>query len=159
MNLKEYSQPEQLERYSFLWSEVRLIIAAISLFLGGVPVAYLLFCTPSLCRAISLLVSLSWIVSGVAAGYLLYRWFAGKRILFGGKKLLDTAAFLVSVVSGINLGLAGILRKNIGMELISSPLKYYNAGPPFIFVVVGLIYLASAFYLFWRWTVSGRRIF
>lgn len=150
MNLQEHTQPNQLERYSFWWSEARLIIAAIALFLGGVPPIYVLLRIPSLTGLLSLLLTLAWIISGVASVYLLYRWYSGNRMLFGGKTPLDTTAFLVSVVSGINLGLAGIIRTNIGLAISSNKL---------ILLVVGLLYIAAAGYLYQRWSASGRKIF
>ena len=70
MNIKNMD----LERNSFLWSEVRLIIAAVALFLGGLPPIYLVLPIPALFGFVRILLVLAWIVSGVASGYLLYRW-------------------------------------------------------------------------------------
>lgn len=148
MDFKQHSQPERLERYSFLWSEIRLVLAAIALFLGGVPPLYALVPAPS--GLISSLLTLCWIISGLAAVYLLYRWFQNKQLLFGRKESRDTAAFMVLVISGINLGLAGIIRQNIGMNITSAQ---------FIFVIVGIIYLAVAAYLYRRWKESGQKLF
>lgn len=150
MNLEEHTQPNQLERYSFWWSEARLVVAALALFLGGVPPIYALLRIPSLFGLLSLLLTLAWIISGAASGYLLYRWYSGNRMLFGGKAPLDTTAFLVSVVSGINLGLAGIIRTNLGLSISSNKL---------VLILVGLLYLAAAGYLYQRWAASGRKIF
>src|SRR3989344_8325172 len=94
-----------LERYSFLWSEVRLIIAALALFLGGVSPLLKLGLPSGLASS---LLTLSWIISGVAAVYLLYRRHKTK-LLLGGKDKWDAVAFFVMVVSGINLGLVGLL--------------------------------------------------
>lgn len=148
MDFKQHSQPEKLERYSFIWSEIRLILAAIALFLGGTPVLYALVPAPS--GLISSILTLCWIISGLAALYLLYRWFQNKQLLFGGKESKDTAAFMILVISGINLGLTGILRQNIGMNISSAQ---------FIFVVVGIIYLVVAAYLYRRWKESGQKLF
>lgn len=142
--------PNQLERYSFLWSEARLVIAAIALFIGGVPVLRVLLPIPALFDLVGLVLTLTWIISGAASAYLLYRWISAKQILFGRKVTLDTVAFFVSVVSGINLGLAGLMGRNIGMSILSSY---------FIFVVTALIYLASAVYLYRRWNASGKKVF
>jgi hypothetical protein len=149
MNLQEHTQPGQLERYSFFWSEVRLLIAAIALFLGGIPPVLFLFRVPSLYGLISLLLTLAWVISGVASGYLLYRWY-GQKMLFGKKETMDTVAFFVLAISGLNLGLAGILRTNIGMSISSNR---------FVLIIVGLLYLASAGYLYKRWMESGRKVF
>ncbi len=150
MNFKEYSQPHLLERYSFLWSEARLIVAAIALFLGGVPVLRALVPVPALSGIVGLVLTLAWIISGAASVYLLYRWNSNQKMLFGGKAPLDTAAFFVSVVSGINLGLTGLLGTNIGMSIISNYV---------VFVIVALIYLATTVYLYRRWNASGQKIF
>ena len=139
-----------LEKYSFWWSEARLVIAALALFLGGNSPAIWFNPIQELFGLILLLLTLSWIVSGVASGYLLYRWVHNDKKLFGKKSGLDTAAFLVSAISGINVGLAGVAGKNFGMALVSNK---------FIFALVGLLYLASAMYLFWRFRESGERIF
>ena len=36
MNIQEHTTPEKLEKYSFLWSEARLVVTSIALFMGGV---------------------------------------------------------------------------------------------------------------------------
>ena len=150
MDLQQHTQPRQLERYSFLWSQARLVIAAIALFIGGTPPIYKLIPIPALFGLIGTFLTLCWIIAGLAAGYLLFRWFEGNQMLFGQKIPMDKVAFFVLVVSGINLGLAGILKKNIGMSLV-------NSYP--IFIIVGLAYLVSAWYLRKRWLDNGGRIF
>ena len=149
MEAKEYTHPDQLERYSFLWSEARLVIAAISLLAGATPVAlrilpYALYSTTT-----SFLV-LAWIVSGATSAYLLYRWNANGKILFGKKDALDMIAFLASAISGINLGLTGLIRQNIGMSIFSNSI---------LFSLAGLIYLAAAIHLYMKWSANGQRIF
>jgi|SRR3989344_1470676 len=150
MNFQEHTQPDKLERYSFLWSEIRLLIAAVALFLGGYPPLLYIFRISSLYGIENLLLKLCWIISGVASGYLLYRWFTGNKMLFGGKANLDTAAFFVSIVSGINLGITGLLGTNIGLSISSNKL---------ILVIFGLLYLASAYHLSKRWKASGKKLF
>jgi len=134
----------KLEKYSFLWSEVRLVIAALALFLGGVPPVYRLGFV-----GVAPLLTLCWVISGVAAVYLLFRWNKTK-LLFGGKNKWDMWAFFVMVISGINLGLAGLLARNIGMSILSGQL---------VFLVVGIIYLASAYRLWKRWKAHGEKLF
>ncbi len=150
MDIKEHTHPDKLERYSFIWSEVRLIIAAVALFLGGVPPVLKFFPIPQFYRLVSSLLTLSWIVSGIAGGYLLYRWYTNHQIIFGGKGPRDTATFFVSVVSGLNLGIAGLLGRNIGMSISSNKI---------IFIFVGAVYLLAAVHLFRRWKASGEKIF
>ncbi len=150
MDIKEHTTPEKLEYYSFLWSEVRLVIAAVALFIGGTPPILLLVPVASLYGLMYLGLKLAWIVSGVAAAYLAYRWYEGGQKLFGGKDTKDTVAFLVSVVSGINLGLVGFLGQNIGMSLVSGQL---------VFLLTGAVYLAAAGYLYMRWNAHGKKLF
>ena len=142
--------PHKLERYAFLWSEVRLIVAAIALFIGGVPPVLYFFPGFALSGLVVLLLKLSWIISGVSALYLLYRWFTGGQKLFGHKDMKDTVAFFVMMISGINLGLVGLLGQNIGMSIAS------NYG---VFVVTALVYLAAAFHLYKRWGSHGKHLF
>ena len=71
-------------------------------------------------------------------------------MLFGKKDTKDTVAFFVSVISGINLGLVGLLGRNIGMSISSN----YT-----VFVVVAVVYVVSAGYLYKRWNESGRKLF
>lgn len=150
MNSNNFSDPHKLERYSFLWTEARLIIAAIALLLGGIPVLRFLLPVPALFGLVGTILTLAWIISGAAAVYLLYRWYTGGQMLFGAKSTQDTIAFFVAVVSGINLGLVGLLGRNIGMSISSNYI---------VFVITALIYLAAAAYLYKRWNASGQRLF
>jgi len=149
MNIKEYTTHEALLRNSFLWSEARLVVAAVALLIGGVPPVMYFNPFIGLYGLLSDFLTLSWIISGLTAGYLLYRWNDGKRVLFGGRKELDTATFLVLAVSGLNLGIVGVFGWNIGMSVTSSY---------FIFVIVALSYLWSAGYLLKRWKESGKNM-
>lgn len=139
----QYLDPKNLLEWSFLWTEVRLVVAAAALFLGGVPPVYWLFSLIGF-GGLPLLytgMTIAWIISGLASGYLLYRWYQGGMLLFGKKEPLDLAAFLVACVSGINLGLAGLIGQNIGMSISSNYI---------VFVAVGVLYLASAYHLYTR---------
>lgn len=73
MNFEEQMKPDKLERYSFLWSEARLIIGAVALFIGGVPLLLAFNPIPSLSGLLGSLLTLAWIISGLASLYLLYR--------------------------------------------------------------------------------------
>src|SRR3989344_2761468 len=141
----------QLEWWSFVWSEVRLLIAAVALFIGGPPpLLYLVINAQGEMLASSLLVlKVAWIVSGLASAYLIYRWME-RKTLFGGKDVWDSAAFAVSVISGLNLGLTGILGYNIGMSLSQNYI---------VLVVAAVVYLVSAIYLYKRWSAHGRQLF
>ena len=109
MDLNEHTTSAKLEYYSFLWSEVRLLIAAIALLIGGYPPIIYFLPVPALYGLLYMGLKVAWLVSGAAAAYLLYRWYSGGQRLFGKKETLDTVAFFVCVVSGINLGFFGIL--------------------------------------------------
>lgn len=148
MDVQKIFTPTNLERYSFLWSQARLIIAAIALFLGGYPLAYKLF--PFMMMTVSNLLTLCYVISGAASVYLLYRWKQNKKMIFNGKDQKDTIAFFVSIVSSINLGLAGLMSINIGMTISSNKA---------IFVLVGLAYLASAYHLNQRWNANKQKLF
>jgi uncharacterized membrane protein len=137
-------------RYSFLWSQIRLIIAAVALFLGGKPPLFVLFGGANAGAILWPLVQWSWVISGVASLYLLYRWNLMGQKVFGTKDRKDTTAFFVSVVSGINLGLAAVIGRNIGMSISSNYI---------IFIVVGVIYLLSYLQLQKGWKKSGQKIF
>lgn len=143
-NPMDHMSSDKLERYSFLWSEVRLVVAAVALFLGGVPPI------TRFAPGLSGTLPLAWIISGLVSAYLLYQWNARGRRLFGGTTPLDMYAFFVSVVSGLNLGLVPIVGTNIGMSLSS------NRG---LLVIVGLLYLVAANHLYRRWNASGQKIF
>jgi len=146
-NAQKFTKPENLEKWSFLWSEARLMLAAIALFLGGIPLVVKVL--PSLSIAWSLL-NVAWIISGIASAYLLYRWYTGGQKLFGGKDNKDTFAFFISVVSGLNLGIAGVLGSNIGMNIFSGNI---------IFILAGLLYLVAGWHLYQRWNKSGKKLF
>lgn len=148
---KKHFEPQNLERYSFLWSEVRLVIAAAALLLGGIPVLRFIFLSlPALSGLINSILTICWLATGAASLYLLYRFYEHKQHVFGGKNRKDVVAFLVSVVSGINLGIVGLTGTNIGMNISSST--------P-IFTLTAIIYLITAYYLYQRWQENGERVF
>lgn len=105
---------------------------------------------PALSWVVGILLTIMWIMSGAAAVYLLYRWYKNKYMIFGGAGIYDKVAFLVSTVSGINLGIVGVIGTNIGMSISSNRT---------VFLVVALIYIISAAYLLQRWTTSGKKVF
>ena len=150
MDIQMHTQPDKLERYSFLWSEARLLIAALALFLGGVPPILKFNPIPGLYGTISSLLVVAWIISGLAAAYLFYRWNAGGRKVLGGMETKDATAFFIMIVSGFNLGLTGILGQNIGMSISSDRT---------IFVLVGILYLLAAWHLWKRWKSCGEKLF
>lgn len=150
MALHHHTHPDALELYSFYWSEARLFIAAIALFVGGYPPIYYILPIPALYGIIGLVLKLAWLISGVAAAYLAYRWLGAGQTLFGQKDTKDKVAFFVLVVSGINLGLVGLINQNIGMTISSS----YA-----LFVLTGIIYLVAAYRLHARWKTSGHKMF
>jgi len=136
-----FFEPSSLLRFSFWWSEVRLVLAAATLFVGASPLIYLVLPIPFLYGAIGFFLKLAWIVSGLTAAYLGYRWFVGGKKLFGANDLYDRVAFAIMVISGLNLGIAGILNVNIGMSISTNYI---------LFVLMGAAYLWSAYRLYLR---------
>jgi uncharacterized membrane protein YuzA (DUF378 family) len=145
----DYTKPEVLEKYSFLWSEARLVIASVALFLGGIPPVLAFNPISAMYGVVSSLLTVCWLISGLASAYMIYRW-NDKKMVFGGNDNKDMAAFWISSVSGINLGLTGLIGNNIGMSFSSN----YT-----VFIIVGLLYLASAYHLYTRWNSHGKKIF
>ncbi len=146
MDIPQHTTPDRLERYSFLWSIVRLVIAAVALFLGGTPPVLLIFRNVGI---VSMLLILSWIISGLASLYLIYRWSKTKTV-FGGKQKYDVWTFWIMIISGLNLGIMGILGTNIGMQISTNKI---------IFLLTGAIYLVSAYHLYTRWKSHGEKVF
>jgi hypothetical protein len=140
----------QVEWWSFVWSEARLVIAAVALFIGGVPPAlFVAINVPGTLVLVNLGLKLAWLISGATSLYLAYRWFTGGQTLFGKKETLDMVAFFVMVVSGLNLGLAGLMGQNIGMSISSN----YA-----VFIATAVVYLIAAVYLYQRWSSNGQRL-
>lgn len=146
MDLNVHTHPDKLEKYSFLWSEARLLVAAIALFIGGKPPVLLILPIP----IVYSLLTIAWIISGLVSGYLLYRWHKNGKKLFGGKDKKDTIAFFVNVVSGFNLGITGLVGTNIGMSISSNYI---------VFIAAGFLYLVTAYHLWMRYTASNQKIF
>ena len=149
MNLQEHTRPDKLEYYSFIWSEARLVIAALALVIGGVPPLLAFNPLPSLASTFGSLLTVAWIISGLASLYLLYRWNAGGKKVFGGTQQQDTIAFFIMIITGLNLGITGLLRVNIGMSISSNSV---------IFIITGIVYLVTAVYLYRRWTSAGKKL-
>jgi len=150
MDIKQHTTPNMLEKYSFWWSEARLVLAAVALLLGGIPVIFAIFPIPGLFGLVGMFLKLAWIISGVASGYMLYRFWTGGKKVFGGTKQKDVVAFWFSVVTGLNLGIAGLLNMNIGMNIASGRI---------IFFIAGILYLLVAWHCYQRWNASGKKMF
>jgi len=140
-------KPHELEKWSFYWSEGRLLIAAVALLLNGTPPVYLLLPASAVTM---LLLKLSWLISGIASLYIAYRWYTAKHDLFGRKEAIDSVALFIMVVTGLNLGFAGLTQSNIGMSITSNYVIYFLAAA---------LYLWTALYLWKRWNKAGRRLF
>lgn len=150
MHHTHWSHPDTLELYAFYWSEARLLIAALALFLGGYPPIMYFNPFTFLFGFLSNILTLAWVISGVVSGYLAYRWYTGNQKVFGKKETTDLAAFGVMVVTGLNLGFAGLFTTNIGMSIVSSK---------FIFFVAGIVYVGVAAYMWKRWNEHGKKLF
>lgn len=150
MNLQNHTTPENLERYAFLWSIARLVIAAISLFFGAMPIAYKLLGSS---LGYSLL-PLFWLISGAASLYLVYMWHKNGKQLFGtNQNQKNTIIFFIMIVTGLNLGYAAI-GGNIGMNLVwGMPV----AG--ILFKLTALGYLFVAYHMWQSWKANGEHLF
>jgi len=97
IEIKHHTAPDHLEKYSFLWSQARLVIAAIALFIGGTPPIYKFtsFSSSVMYNAVSSLLSICWIISGVAAVYLFYMWNKKGKKLFKKKTQKTRLHFLL----------------------------------------------------------------
>jgi hypothetical protein len=126
-----------------------MVIAAISLFFGAMPIAYKIIGL----QAVSL-VALAWLVSGVAAVYLGYLWHKGGQKVFGGDDKQIKILFIIMVVTGLNLGYVAIGNINLGMSfLYGMPI----AGIIFKATAVGYLYVA---YTLWtKWKENGEALF
>ena len=107
------------------------MLAAVALLLGGVP-PLLWVLGGTLFGITSLVLKLAWIISGVSSVYLLYRWYSNGMRIFGHSNKKDMLSFGVMIVSGLNLGLVGLIGTNIGMTIAAS-------RP--VFIIVAVIYL------------------
>lgn len=152
--MNEHTTPAKLERYSFLWNEVRLVVAALSLIFGGSPIVLSISSSSSgLYSLVSSLLTVAWIISGITALYLLYRWNGAGKKVFGRSDTKDMIAFFVMIVSGLNLGIAGVIGTNIGMEVVPSGLL------TIVMIIAGIAYLWSGFHLYHRWKAHGEKLF
>ena len=141
---------DRLVRYAFIWSLVRLVIAAVSLFFGAMPAVYRVLGSGGLGGS---LLQLSWIVSGLATIYLLYAWYKGGYKLFGKSGNTPKILFLVLIVTGLNLGLA-TTGNNIGMGLIGG---FAFAGV--LYKLTALLYLYVVYTLWNGWKANGEQLF
>ena len=149
MEIKNYTTTEKLEKYSFNWSILRLVLGSAALFLGGVPPVLIVNPIPSLYGVLSSLLHVAWIISGLASVYLLYRWSLSKKV-FGSAEKIDVYTFFIMIVTGFNLGITGLLGKNIGMAITTNRT---------VFFIVGVIYLACAYRLFTKSIKNGGKLF
>lgn len=140
--------PDNLIRYAFYWSLARMGIAVLSLFFGA---------TPFLGKFVGYnLMMLAWLVSGVASVYLGYRWYTGGKTVFGGKNQKDTIAFLIMVVTGINLGYTAI-DTNVGMNFTYSLVGSMNLDD-IVYKATAVLYALVAYYLYKRFKENGERV-
>ncbi|GEM_PF-671814 len=150
MDIKEHTTPEKLEYYAFMWSMLRMVIAAISLFFGAMPIYFRLAGYSSSMP----LLTIAWIISGVSALYLGYLWLqSGKKVLGGEQRI--TIFFLIMVVTGLNLGWTGIANNNIGMNLVG----YGSMTADLIFKATAIVYLFVAYSLWNTWKANGEKLF
>jgi uncharacterized membrane protein YuzA (DUF378 family) len=144
----DHFHPDNLEKYSFYWLLASLSLTVLSLLLGGYPIAYKIL--GSSFPFLSLLLTISWILTGAAAVYLLYRWNKGGKRLFITKKQYDLPAFLIATITGLNIGIYGVISQNILMQIFMNSI-FYTIG--------GVLYAVVVVYLWKRWQDSGQHLF
>jgi hypothetical protein len=120
----------------------------MSLFLGGVPAVYLLV-PASMYSITTFALKLAWAISGVSAIHLLYRWYDSGQKIFSHKDHKDTLSFLLLIVSGLNLGFAGVFGVNLGMMIANG----------WILFVMGVLYLLAAYQLWVSFKRNKNRVF
>jgi uncharacterized membrane protein YuzA (DUF378 family) len=59
-------------------------------------------------------------------------------------------AFLLLILSGLNLGFAGVFGLNLGMNITRNPI---------IFFIIGILYLFAAYQLWTSYQKNKRKIF
>ncbi len=157
MDINEHTTPEKLERYAFLWSEARLVLSAVTLLLGALS-GYAMPLAVKLPGSSSLgsLSTLFWIISGLASLYLLYVWYKSGRKVFGGDDKRDMAAFFISIVFGLNLGLTGVTSNNIVLSILYG---FPQALVVLAYIVGAAVYLWAAWHLWNQWKKHGEKLF
>lgn len=143
----DFSQ-HNLIKYSFYWLMLLLLFSAGAMFLGARPPVTLIFGYSS--SAVWSILDICWIVSGVAAAYLVYQWQQHNRQVFGGRETKDRIAFWFMIVVGLNMGVAGIFGPNLFLNMFENKVVY---------VVAGGVCLIQAYHLWNRWRKSGEVLF
>lgn len=142
-----------LLRYAFLWTIARLILAAIALLIGGTPLINAILGIVSLNQLpiVGAGLTIAWLITGASSAYLLYSWHIHNRTLFGKHDVIDMGAFLIAAISGINLGIMGVIGVNIGITMVS--------GNYVAFLIMAILYLASAYHLYIKWDKHHQKLF
>ena len=136
----DYMNPANLVRYAFYWTMAQMAITVLALLMGGYPPVFYILGYGSL---VTLGLKLAWIMSGAAAAYLLYRCYKNKHKIFTKETPYDKPAFLFAIITGLNLGVVGLLNKNIAMMITSSGVIYN---------LVAVAYVVAIIYLWRRWS-------
>ncbi len=150
--MKEHTTPEALEKYSFQWMIVCLVLTALSLFFGATPIATQIFGYSN--NLVGTLLNLSWLISGVASAFLLYFWNQKGQKLFGESDKKHKFLFLLMIVIGLNIGLIILIGNNILMSI------FWNLGiANILFKIFALISAYTAFTLFNAWKANAEQLF
>ncbi len=146
---KLQAHADTLTTLAFFWTLARLGISMVALVIGSPPVLLFFSFAPAYGFA-WLFLRLSWILSGVTAAYLLYRWFNAKGYVFDKATRKDMIALGIAIVSGLNLGVTGLIGTNPGLSVFSAYL--------FALVAAGA-YAWTAHHLYQRFQQSGHKLF
>lgn len=138
-------KPGNLERCAFYWLWGLLLVSALAL-LVGVNQPHPKFFRPLYWP----MQELAWLLSGIAAVYLVYRWQQADRQLFPDGKIhfvnKDKLAFWLMILTGLNVGLTSVIGHNIFLSLFWDRL---------IHGVVMIACLAAAYHLHLRYHAVG----
>jgi len=141
MNVQEIIKNKSLLEWVFAWNQLRLVIAGATLVLAKQSPILMYLYIPLITPLAASLMSLAWIISGLAGAYLIYAWNKAGRTIFGGNERKDVIAFWIATITGVHLGIAGLVGLNIGFSVtpmaISTP----------IMIAAGLAYFWSAYHL------------
>lgn len=141
MDIQEKIKSKSLLEWAFCWNQLRLIIAGATLLLAKQSPILLYLSIPLITPLAGQFMTLAWIVSGAAAGYLIYTWNKSDKTIFGSTDRKDMAAFWIATLSGIHLGIAGLTGMNIGFATV----PYAILTP--VMIIAAIAYFWSAFYL------------
>jgi hypothetical protein len=149
MDIQEKIKNKSLLEWAFCWNQLRLVIAGATLILAKQSPILTYLSIPIISPLAMNFMGAAWIISGGAAGYLIYKWNEGGKKVFGGDDKKDVVAFWIAVITGVHLGIAGLTGNNIGFSVVP-----YEIIVP-VMIITGVAYFWSAYHLHKRGGVNA----